>query len=165
VADGRFREDLYHRLRVLELQMPPLRDRDRDIALIAQQALCRHAGDAGRRIRGFSADALQALHRYAWPGNVRELVNRVREAVVMAEGQYINARDLGLEDIDGEAPITLDAARGNGERVAIERALLRNGGRLLATARELGVSRVTLYRLINRHGLRVADDIVATRTG
>ncbi len=163
VADGRFREDLYHRLRVLELQVPPLRERGGDIALIARQALRRHAGDASRRIRGFSPDALQAMHRYAWPGNVRELVNRVREAVVMAEGRYIDAHDLHLDGLADGAPLTLDAARCQSERAAIERALLRNGGRLLATARELGVSRVTLYRLINRHGLRVAGESRALR--
>jgi len=153
VAQGRFREDLYHRLRVIELHMPPLRERGRDIGLIAAWALERHRGEGARRARGFSRDALRALHDHAWPGNVRELVNRVRQALVMAEGPWITARDLHLEDVP-PAVQTLEEARLEGERMAIERALLRNGGRLQAAAADLGISRVTLYRLMNRHGLR-----------
>ncbi|HVI58312.1 MAG TPA: sigma-54 dependent transcriptional regulator [Luteimonas sp.] len=165
VAEGRFREDLLHRLRVIELQQPPLRERGDDIALIATHALRRHAGDGRRRIRGFSSCALRAMQRHAWPGNVRELINRVRQAVVMADGPCITARDLRLEDaLDAGAPLTLDAARCQGERIAIERALQRNGHRLVATARDLGISRVTLYRLMARHGLRDREEAAgATR--
>src|SRR3546814_7165683 len=86
VAEGRFREDLYHRLRVIELHQPPLRERGGDIALIAAHALRHHAGEATRRIRGFAPCAQQAMQRYSWPGNVRELINRVRQAVVMCDG-------------------------------------------------------------------------------
>lgn len=160
VADGRFREDLYHRLRVIELRQPPLRERGGDIDLIAAHALSHHAAEATRRIRGFSPCARQAMQRYAWPGNVRELVNRVRQAVVMADGPCITARDLRLEGEDIDAPETLDAARCQGERAAIERALQRNGHRMAATARDLGVSRVTLYRLMARHGLRDDEAVV-----
>jgi len=163
VADGRFREDLYHRLRVIELRQPPLRERGGDIDLIAAHALSHHAAEATRRIRGFSPCARQAMQRYAWPGNVRELVNRVRQAVVMADGPCITARDLRLGGEDIDAPETLDAARCQGERAAIERALQRNGHRMAATARDLGVSRVTLYRLMARHGLR--DDEAAVGAG
>jgi DNA-binding NtrC family response regulator len=163
VAEGRFREDLYHRLRVLELRQPPLRERGGDIDLIAAHALSRHAAEATRRIRGFSSCARHAMQRYAWPGNVRELVNRVRQAVVMADGPCITARDLRLDGEDIDAPETLDAARCQGERAAIERALQRNGHRMAATARDLGVSRVTLYRLMARHGLR--DDEAAVGAG
>jgi len=153
VERGRFREDLYHRLRVIELQMPPLRERGGDIALLAAWALARHAGEGGGRVRGFTRDALRALHDHRWPGNVRELVNRVRQAVVMAEGRRITARDLRLQDV-GAAIQTLGEARLEGERAAIERALVRNGHHLQAAARDLAISRVTLYRLMNRHGLR-----------
>ncbi|MGY1529414.1 sigma 54-interacting transcriptional regulator [Luteimonas sp. A649] len=158
---GRFREDLYHRLRVIELWMPPLRERDGDIALLADWALARHAGEGGGRVRGFTPEARRALHDHPWPGNVREVVNRVRQALVMAEGSRITARDLRLEDAP---PVTqtLVEARLEGERVAIERALARNGRRLQAAARELGISRVTLYRLMNRHGLRGQADGVGT---
>src|SRR5690606_37567689 len=157
VAEGRFREDLYHRLRVSELRQPPLRERGDDIALIAAHALRHHAGEGTRRIRGFAPCAREAMQRYAWPGNVRELINRVRQAVVMADGPCITAKDLRLDLAGAETPETLDAARCHGERVAIERALQRNGHRLAATARDLGVSRVTLYRLMGRHGMRDAD--------
>ena len=156
VAEGRFREDLYHRLRVIELRQPPLRERGDDIALIAAHALRHHAGEGTRRIRGFAPCARQAMQRYAWPGNVRELINRVRQAVVMADGPSITARDLRLDAAAGGAPETLDAARCQGERSVIERALQRNGHRMAATARELGISRVTLYRMMARHGLRDA---------
>ncbi|MEN1970748.1 sigma-54 dependent transcriptional regulator [Luteimonas sp. MJ204] len=161
VEKGRFREDLYHRLRVIELQMPPLRQRGSDIALLAVWALARHAGEGGSRVRGFTRDALRALHDHPWPGNVRELVNRVRQAVVMAEGARITARDLRLHDA-GVSLQTLGEARLEGERVAIERALVRNGGHLQAAARDLGISRVTLYRLMNRHGLRGGADEAGT---
>ena len=153
VAAGRFREDLYHRLRVIELDMPPLRERGADIALLAGWARVRHGREGGGRTRGFSRDALRALHDHAWPGNVRELVNRVRQAVVMAEGPRISARDLRLDSRAYE-PTTLSEARSEGERMAIERALLRNGHHLQAAARDLAISRVTLYRLMIRHGLR-----------
>lgn len=153
VERGRFREDLYHRLRVIELRMPPLRERGGDIALLATWALERHAGEGGSRVRGFTRDAMRALYDHPWPGNVRELANRVRQAVVMAEGPRITARDLRLQG-SGVPLKTLCEARLEGERVAIERALARNGHHLQAAARDLGISRVTLYRLMNRHGLR-----------
>jgi DNA-binding NtrC family response regulator len=164
VAEGRFREDLYHRLRVIELRQPPLRERGDDIGLLAAHALSHHAGEATRRIRGFSPCARQAMQRYAWPGNVRELINRVRQAVVMADGPCITAADLRLDAADIGSPETLDAARCESERTAIERALQRNGHRLAATARDLGISRVTLYRLMARHGLRDDEAIGAGRS-
>ena len=164
VAEGRFREDLYHRLRVIELQQPPLRERGEDIERIAMHALKRYAGDAGRRIRGFSPCALRAMWRHAWPGNVRELMNCVRQAMVMADGRCITASDLRLDALASEAAQTLDEARLMGEKTAIEQALLRNGHRLVATARDLGISRVTLYRLMTRHDLRGRGDTgTATR--
>jgi DNA-binding NtrC family response regulator len=158
VARGSFRRDLFHRLCVLNLQQPPLRERGNDILQLAAHALQRYAGEAQRPIRGFSPCALRALQANAWPGNVRELVNRVRQAVVMAEGRYITARDLriALDDVDAPLP-TLDAVRDSATRDAIERALQRNRGRLVDTARDLAVSRVTLYRLLERLGLRSSE--------
>ena len=158
VAEDRFRADLYHRLRVIELRMPALRERGSDIALIAHHALQRHAGEVQCRLKGFKACALRAMQTYAWPGNVRELINRVREAMVMAEGCYISARDLQLEVADPLQPagVTIELARREGERAAIERALARNGQRVAQAADELGISRVTLYRLMLRHGLHEA---------
>ena len=158
VAEGRFRADLYHRLRVIELRMPALRERGSDIALIAHHALQRHAGEVPCRLKGFKACALRSMQSYGWPGNVRELINRVREAMVMAEGCYISARDLQLEEADPLQPagVTIELARRECERAAIERALARNGQRVGHAADELGISRVTLYRLMLRHGLHEA---------
>ncbi|WP_202839219.1 sigma-54 dependent transcriptional regulator [Luteimonas saliphila] len=158
VDEGRFRVDLYHRLRVIELRIPPLRERIGDIELIARHALRLHAREGRFRFKGFTPGALRALQSHPWPGNVRELINRVREAMVMADGCYISARDLGLEDLpdDGHGSLSLDLARREGERAAIERALARTGYRLAMAADELGISRVTLYRLLRRHGLHDA---------
>ena len=157
VEEGRFRADLYHRLRVIELKLPALRARGGDIVLLAQHALHRHAAEAGGRVRGFRACALRAMQAYAWPGNVRELINRVREAIVMAEGAYLSARDLQFEDsLPDQQAVTIDLARRAGERAAIERALVRHGQHVGQAANELGISRVTLYRLMLRHGLHEA---------
>ncbi|ALK29732.1 sigma-54 dependent transcriptional regulator [Burkholderia plantarii] len=151
---GRFREDLYHRLCVLKLVEPPLRERGRDIEVLARHMLERFRGDGHRRLRGFAPDAIAALHNYGWPGNVRELINRVRRAIVMSEGRMITAADLELSGFVDHAPVSLVAAREAAERRAIEVALLRHRGRLAEAACELGVSRVTLYRLMLAHGMR-----------
>jgi len=157
VADGRFRADLYHRLCVLRLQQPPLRERGADIDRLAEFALRRYSQEAQRTLKGFAPCARRALHTHPWPGNVRELINRVRQAVVMAEGRLITAADLHIESESGRPPPTLDEVRDAATRAAIEHALQRNRGRLVDTARELGISRVTLYRLMSRHGLRSVD--------
>jgi DNA-binding NtrC family response regulator len=155
VAQGRFRMDLFHRLCVLRLQQPPLRSRGNDIQQLASHALQLYASEAQRAIKGFAPCAVRALHENSWPGNVRELVNRVRQAVVMAEGRFITAKDLRIDIDTGDiAQPTLEDIRDAATREAIERALQRNRGRLVDTARELDVSRVTLYRLMGRHGLR-----------
>ncbi|CAN7443477.1 sigma-54 dependent transcriptional regulator [Trinickia sp. LjRoot230] len=154
MADGRFRADLYHRLCVLQIDEPPLRARSKDIELLAQHMFERFKKDASRRLRGFSADAIAALHNYRWPGNVRELINRVRRAIVMTEGRLITARDLELADYVDIVPVSLAQAREAAERQAIELALLRHRGRLGDAAQELGISRVTLYRLLGSHGMR-----------
>ena len=157
VAAGRFRADLYHRLCVLRLQQPPLRDRGRDIDRLAEHALKRYSQEGQHVLRGFAPCARHALHSHSWPGNVRELINRVRQAVVMAEGRLITAADLNIEGSASRPPPTLEDSRDAATRDAIERALQRNRGRMVDTARELAVSRVTLYRLMGRHGLRAND--------
>lgn len=154
VADGHFRSDLYHRLCVLRLQQPPLRDRGADIDRLADYALKRYARESQRVLKGFAPCARHALHSHDWPGNVRELINRVRQAVVMAEGRLITAADLHIGGGDSQPPPTLEDTRDVATRDAIERALQRNRGRLIDSANELGISRVTLYRLMGRHGLR-----------
>ncbi|MGJ7903030.1 sigma 54-interacting transcriptional regulator [Lysobacter sp. 1R34A] len=161
VAEGRFRSDLYHRLCVLRLQLPPLRERGGDIDLLADYALQRYAQENTRGLKGFSPCARHAMHRHAWPGNVRELINRVRQAVVMAEGRYLTAADLRIGPVGDGPPMTLEEARDAATREAIERALHRNRRRLGESARELGVSRVTLYRLMQKLGMRSSEDDVS----
>ncbi|ARF88123.1 sigma-54 dependent transcriptional regulator [Burkholderia cenocepacia] len=113
----------------------------------------RFRGDARHRVRGFSTDAITALYKHDWPGNVRELINRVRRAVVMTEGRLITAQDLELEYcLDAASPSVADI-RKSIEREAIETALLRTRGRVAASARELGVSRATLYRWMEAYGI------------
>lgn len=154
VQRGAFREDLYYRLNVLALDVPPLRERRDDVPLLAEHFFHLYASERAPRLRGFSARAMQALRDHDWPGNVRELINRVRRAMVMAEGRLISAQDLGLTanaaPADG-AP--LGDARSRAERDAIDATLLRAGRNMTVAARELGVSRMTLYRLLAKHGI------------
>ena len=154
VAEGRFRADLYHRLCVLRLAEPPLRERGSDIKLLAEHALAMYKQDGPRKFRGFSSDAVTAMFNYDWPGNVRELINCVRRAVVMAEGRFITAADLGLPDAPHSTGRTLAEVRNEAERIAIQQALTRHAYSLSGAAAELGVSRATLYRLLNAIGLR-----------
>jgi DNA-binding NtrC family response regulator len=154
IAACRFRLDLYHRLCVLRLAEPPLRDRGGDIKLLANHALTMYKQDGSRKIRGFSSDALTAMFNYSWPGNVRELINCVRRAVVMTEGRFITAADLGLPDAPCASGRTLAEIRSEAERNAIQQALTRHAYSLSSAAAELGVSRATLYRLLNSIGLR-----------
>ncbi|TZF87267.1 sigma-54 dependent transcriptional regulator [Cognatilysobacter lacus] len=164
IAQGRFRADLYHRLCVLRVQQPPLRERGRDIDLLAAHALGLYSGEGQRVIKGFAPCARAALHSYEWPGNVRELINRVRQAVVMCEGRLITANDLGIPSTVGATPPTLEEVRDDATRRAVEDALQRNQGRLVDAARDLGISRVTLYRLLQRLGARTdTDDAIPPR--
>jgi len=158
IEDGRFRADLYHRLCVLRIDEPPLRARGKDIELLALYTLERYRTDASRRLYGFAPDAIAAMHRYDWPGNVRELINRVRRAIVMSETRTITAEDLELSSYVTAVPITLARARETAERQAIELALLRHRGRPGDAARELSISRTTLYRLLTSHGMRYGDE-------
>jgi DNA-binding NtrC family response regulator len=159
--EGLFRSDLYHRLCVLTLDIPALRDRAEDILVLAEHVLRTHQGEAQRKIRGFSACAMRAMMTYSWPGNVRELINRVRRALVMAEGRTLTAADLQLTDHGVSEGITLEGARHRAEREIIQRVIARNGNHVCPAARELNVSRVTLYRLMQKHGIRADEQLGA----
>ncbi|WP_260435906.1 sigma-54 dependent transcriptional regulator [Burkholderia sp. Bp9143] len=150
---GRFRPDLYYRLCVLRIDEPPLRARGRDIMLLAEHMLQRYRGDSSQRIRGFMPCAIEAIHNHAWPGNVRELINRIRFAVVMANGPLISAADLELDQYTLHRPPTLAESRRRAERRTIEETLLRHRRQHANAAAELGISRATLYRLMTAHGL------------
>ena len=155
---GRFRSDLYHRLCVIEVRVPPLRERGDDALLLAQHALQRYASEARHPIEGFDDSALQALLAYDWPGNIRELINRVRRAIVLCETPRIGAADLGLaaQRPAADAGGRLEAARGRATSEAIHAALERNGQVMARAARDLGVSRATLYRMMERLGVDAA---------
>ena len=154
VASGRFREDLFYRLSVLPLHLPPLRERLSDIPALARHFLRTSlAGLSDTQVEGFSQDALSALLTHPWPGNVRELQNRMRRAVVMADQRLISAADLGLPGPQDDAALALEAVRALAEREAIEKALGRVDQNMTHAARLLGVSRMTLYRLRQKYGL------------
>jgi two-component system NtrC family response regulator len=153
MAEGRFREDLYYRIGVVTLTLPPLRDREDDVVLIADALARRYAAEAGRKLSGFSKDALAALRAHAWPGNVRELENRVRRAAVMAEGSRITAADLELAAGATASRQGLRELRAGLERETIKAALKRNRGNISQTASELGISRPTLYGLLTKFGI------------
>ena len=155
MADGRFREDLYFRLAVVVLRLPPLRERDGDVPLLAQTFLRTYAAEYGKDISTFSQRATQSLEAYDWPGNVREMENRVKRAVIMAEGKQVTPADLEL-DAPGSAREgqTLKDAREALERDMVRHALTRAKGNVSRAAAALDVSRPTLYELMDKLGIR-----------
>ncbi len=178
IAEEKFREDLYYRIGVITINLPLLRERGEDIVLLARVFLKRFGDEFGKKTRGFSNAALAAMHDYAWPGNVRELENKIKRAVVMAEGLMVEPWDLGLaERPTGEdggletagepesnnlgkvvggmniAGMTVKEARGLVERELLVAALEKHGGNIVETSKTLGVSRPTLYDLMKKHGM------------
>jgi DNA-binding NtrC family response regulator len=158
VAAGRFRQDLYYRLNVLRVNMPPLRERGEDVVLLAKFFFEKFAPEKRPHVQGYSKKALQALMEHDWPGNVRELINRVRRAMVMSENRLITPDDLGLANINptASAQPRLHDARTNVERETLATHLLNARGNLSLAARQMGISRVTLYRLMKKHELQPA---------
>lgn len=153
VRRGRFREDLYYRLNVIALEIPPLRDRLADIEELADIFFNEFSERFSTTARGFARETIRAMRAYGWPGNVRELRNRIQQAVVMTEKRLITGTDLRLIAPAPETIGSLQEARLRVEREAIVTALLWSGNNRTVAARKLGVSRITLYRLLARHGL------------
>jgi two-component system NtrC family response regulator len=153
-ASGKFREDLYFRLAVVVLKVPPLRERGDDILMLAKAFLHNYGGEHAKPGLTFAPDVLRALTAYRWPGNVRELQNRVRRAVIMADGKRVTAQDLEMTDtLSILPPQTLKEARETVEREMVKEALRRHMGKVTAAALELGVSRPTLYELMEKLGI------------
>ena len=154
---GRFREDLFYRLNVIHLHLPPLRERASDVSLLAEAVFRKYSATSKRcHAKGFSGEALRAMSAYDWPGNVRELINRVHRAVIMSENRLISAADLGLQShAQNQRRLTLYVARASFDRDMLETSLRTNGNNVSQTARQLGVSRVTLYRMMNK--LKIAQ--------
>lgn len=158
VRDQRFREDLFYRLSVLPMQVPPLRARGQDIELLAEHFLAQPRLSASAKARSFSRDARQALYLHQWPGNVRELINRVGKAAIMAEGPLITPGDLDLPNVlteAGASVVNLQEAREHAERQAVEQALRDSSFNVSQAAGMLGVSRMTIYRLLDKHGIEI----------
>jgi two-component system NtrC family response regulator len=156
IENGKFREDLYFRLAVVTIRLLPLRERGEDIVFLAREFLQQYSAQHGRTKLVFAPDALRAITRYSWPGNVRELQNRVKRAVIMAGGSRVTAKDLELcQDQDGasSSATTLREAREDVEREMIEQALKRNSGKITSAAADLGISRPTLYELMEKLGI------------
>ena len=158
-ADGTFREDLFYRLAVVVIRLPALRERKEDIVLLAQAFLKRFArGNHQGRVK-FHPGAIRAMEQHVWPGNVRELENRVRRAVIMAEGSKVTAADLELGSADvSEKPRTLKDAREELERELLLAALRSHNGKISPAAAELGISRPTFYELMEKLGLQKGKD-------
>ena len=154
INQGTFREDLYFRLAVLVISLPPLRDRGDDAVLLAHEFLQKYAAQNGKGNIAFVPEALRAINRHPWPGNVRELQNRIKRAVIMADSKRITEKDLELSSgIGPSSSTTLREARENVEREMVQRALKRSLGRISSAAADLGISRPTLYELMERLGI------------
>ena len=151
---GTFREDLYFRLAVVCIEMPLLRDREGDVFMLAKAFLNRYAEEAKRRISGFTTQAMRAIENYSWPGNVRELENRIKRAVIMAEGTRISPADLelGVHHAKDEY-LNLKEAREAMEKEMIQKALARTKDNVTRAAEALGISRPTLYELMEKLGI------------
>lgn len=154
---GDFREDLYFRIGVITVPLPRLKDRVGDITLLAQAFLRRYAAQAKKKLVGFTPEAVDALESYDWPGNVRELENRIKRAVVMTEGKRVRPEDLDLEGDGEKQAMGLKEAREATERKLVVSALVRNQDNITRTAEELGISRPTLYELMEKLGIGKAE--------
>ncbi|HRE16943.1 MAG TPA: PEP-CTERM-box response regulator transcription factor [Rhodocyclaceae bacterium] len=157
IKAGRFREDLYYRLAEIVINIPPLRQRSGDAALLAHAFVRRFAGEQNRPPLSLNEDALRAIEGHHWPGNVRELENCIKRAVIMADGAQITCDDIGLDpaaEIGGDDSLDLRKVRDEAEKKAVLSALARVDGNVLKAAELLGVSRPTLYDLMHRFGLK-----------
>src|SRR5436190_4954104 len=158
MAHGEFREDLFYRLNGITVRVPPLRDRTGDAVMLATYFLNRFAGEFGNQKKVFNSGAISAIAEFDWPGNIRELENRVKRAVVMSEGRVIEPADLELAEApQGNINLDIRAARMKAERQVIQLALAQSNGTISTAAKLLGVSRPTLYGLLEEHGIDVAS--------
>jgi len=156
MREGTFREDLYYRVSEVTIRIPALRDRSGEAVVLARHFLDRHAREHGRNGLAFTDDAMRAIESHPWPGNIRELENRIKRAVILAEGRRIDATALELQPGDAEPlPFSLRQVRENAERQAMLRALRYTGGNVSQAAELLGVTRPTFYALANKYRLDI----------
>ena len=161
IAGGGFRDDLYYRLAEMVVKIPSLAERPGDAVLLARHFLHQYAPDMNPAVRGFAPDALQAIDEARWPGNVRELENRIKRAVIMADGKLVMREDLDMAGRDAgngggeeEAWLNLRTAREAADRVAIRRAMMQSEGNISLAAKLLGISRPTLYDLLKQYRMQ-----------
>jgi two-component system NtrC family response regulator len=157
MATGAFREDLYYRIAEITIDIPPVREREGGRLLLARYLLNKFAKQQGRSIKGFTEDAHDAVETYAWPGNVREMENKIKAALIMAEGKFVTAADLGLAVAANPPSLNLRVVRQHAETHAIREALARAGGNISRTAEFLGVTRPTLYDLMAKYAISTDD--------
>ncbi len=154
IKAGLFRDDLYYRVSEITINIPPFRDREEGRLILARTLLQKYSKQQRRAINGFADDAITAIEAYGWPGNVRELENKIKGAVIMAEGKMVTAADLGIAGSDGEGEsLNLREVRQNAESKAIRVALTKSYGNISKAAELLGITRPTLYDLLNKYGL------------
>jgi two-component system NtrC family response regulator len=155
IAQDLFREDLYYRVSEITIDIPPFRDREEGRLILARHLLVKYAKAQGRGLVGFTDDANAAIEAYSWPGNVRELENKIKGAVIMADGKQVTAADLGIDDAENQEgdSLNLREVRQRAESKAIRVALMKNFGNISRAAEQLGVTRPTLYDLLNKYGL------------
>jgi two-component system NtrC family response regulator len=158
IKQGQFREDLFYRVSEISVAIPPLRDRGQDAVLLARALLQKYARVHDKNLRDFTPDAIRAIELYSWPGNAREIENKVKRAVIMAEGQRLSEQDLDLDKVaDSATTLPLRTVRERAEKDAIQKAINRCGGKMSRVAELLEISRPTLYDLIDRYGLSPKD--------
>jgi two-component system NtrC family response regulator len=154
ISQGLFRDDLYYRVSEITIEIPPLRDREEGRLILARTLLMKYAKQQGRSLVGYSDDASDAIEAYSWPGNVRELENKIKSAVIMADGKQVTAADLGIDNVEPTPEsLNLREVRQRAESKAIRVALMKNFGNISRAAEQLGVTRPTLYDLMNKYGL------------
>ncbi len=154
IEEGLFREDLYYRISEITINIPPYREREEGRLILARTLLQKYCRKQKRALNGFSEDAMRAIEAYSWPGNVRELENKIKGAVIMADGKLVTAADLGLTADDQEPEsLNLREVRQRAESKAIRIALTRSYGNISKASEMLGITRPTLYDLLNKYGL------------
>ncbi|HEY9135966.1 MAG TPA: PEP-CTERM-box response regulator transcription factor [Pseudomonadales bacterium] len=156
IATGDFREDLYYRLSEIVVEIPALKDREGDAIVLANAFLQRFAQEQGRALKGFTEEALTAIETYPWPGNVREMENKIKRACIMADGNKVSQQDLQISSNESdEQPLNLRQVREAAESTAITRAIRKCENNMAKAARLLGVTRPTLYTLVEKYKIRV----------
>ena len=160
IKDGRFREDLFYRISEITINIPSLKEREGDALVLAKIFLSRFNQELGRSIKGFQKEAIEAIETNLWPGNVRELESNIKRAVIMAEGTHISLEDLELEPSDHDPiPFNLKQVREEAELKAIQRALVNADDNISNAAKMLGVTRPTLYTMLNKYGLSEKTEV------